>query len=190
MFYQHHSHTRYQNKKWKCIDLVCICQIVSYRFYCMCKFCPLFSRSNIFPIFISFSNWLQNIDVDTHPTHPPTPQPPTHPVFQRPPFCIVCDVSDSDTETWTNYQFRTDVGIKVRYAFKITTAIKFWGKSTSAVSTFSPIVSPSSNGLRVCACGWNELKVCSTLAYPHISSFCTMLVHVSSNQLRTANQWR
>ena len=28
----------------------------------------------------------------------------------------------------------------------------------------------------VCVCGRNELEVCTTLAYPHISSFCTMPV--------------
>ena len=28
----------------------------------------------------------------------------------------------------------------------------------------------------VCVCGWNELKVCSMLAYPRISSFHTIPV--------------
>ena len=28
----------------------------------------------------------------------------------------------------------------------------------------------------VCVCGWNKLEVCTTLAYPHISSFCIMPV--------------
>ena len=60
-----------------------------------------------------------------------------------------------------------------------------------AVSTFSPISSRSSNGMRMCMCvcvcvclcvcvcarGQNELEVCTTLAYPHISSFPTMPVY-------------
>ena len=59
-----------------------------------------------------------------------------------------------------------------------------------AMSTFSPVGSRSSDG--VCVCGWNELEVCTTMAYPHISSLCTMPVlytsthtHASSNHLRT-----
>ena len=54
------------------------------------------------------------------------------------------------------------------------------------MSTFSPVGSRSSNGMSecvcvcvcmsvcVCVCGRNELEVCTTLAYPHISSFRTM----------------
>ena len=60
-----------------------------------------------------------------------------------------------------------------------------------AMSTFSP-VSLLSNGMRVCVCvcegvcvcvcvcvhvlAQNELEMCTTLAYPHISSFSTMPV--------------
>ena len=48
------------------------------------------------------------------------------------------------------------------------------------MSTFSPVGSRSSNGMRMCVCvcvrGRNDLEVCSTLAYPHISSFRTMPV--------------
>ena len=44
-----------------------------------------------------------------------------------------------------------------------------------------------------CVCVWNELEVCTKLAYPHISSFRTTPVlytstHASSNPLRTANR--
>ena len=39
------------------------------------------------------------------------------------------------------------------------------------MSTFSPVGSPSSNGMRMCVCvcvdGWNEFEVSSMLAYPH-----------------------
>ena len=46
-----------------------------------------------------------------------------------------------------------------------------------AMSTFSPIGSWSSNGMRMCVCaslcacvcGWNELEACAMLAYPHVS---------------------
>ena len=48
-----------------------------------------------------------------------------------------------------------------------------------AMSTFRPVGSWSSNGMRerkcvcicvcLCVCGRNELEVCTTLAYPHIS---------------------
>ena len=48
----------------------------------------------------------------------------------------------------------------------------------------------------VCVCGQNELEVCTMLAYPDISSVCTMPVlytsihtHASSNHLRILN-WR
>ena len=34
----------------------------------------------------------------------------------------------------------------------------------------------------VCVCGWNELEVCTTLAYPHISSFRTMPVPYTSTR--------
>ena len=91
----------------------------------------------------------------------------------------------------------------------------FFGGGGGAMSTFSPVGSRSSNGMRmcvcvcvcvrvracvracvcVCVCGRNELEVCSTLAYPPISSFRTMPVlytrtrtHASSNHLRTANR--
>ena len=44
-------------------------------------------------------------------------------------------------------------------------------------------------------CGWNELEVCTTMHYPHISSFRAMPLlytstrtHSSSNCLRTVNQ--
>ena len=42
-----------------------------------------------------------------------------------------------------------------------------------AMSTFSPFGSQSSNGLKMCesVCGWNELEVCTVLAYIHISHF-------------------
>ena len=52
------------------------------------------------------------------------------------------------------------------------------------MSTFSPIGLLSSNGMRicvcVCVCGRNELEVCTTLAHPHFSSFCTMPVLCTS----------
>ena len=35
----------------------------------------------------------------------------------------------------------------------------------------------------VCVCVWNELEVCATLAYPHISSFCTMPVLYTSTRI-------
>ena len=46
-----------------------------------------------------------------------------------------------------------------------------------AMSTFSPVGSWYES---VCVCGRNELEVCSTLAYPHISSFCAMPVLYTS----------
>ena len=39
--------------------------------------------------------------------------------------------------------------------------------------------------MRACVCGWNELNVYATLAYPRISSFSSL--GASSNHLRTAN---
>ena len=72
----------------------------------------------------------------------------------------------------------------------------------AAMSTFSPVSSRSSDGIRmcvyvcvcVCVCGRNELQVCTMLAYPHISSFRTMSVRytstrtdTSSNHLRITN---
>ena len=51
------------------------------------------------------------------------------------------------------------------------------------MSTFSPIGSWSSNGMSVCVCGRNELEVCTTLAYPHISSFHTH-THTSPNHFK------
>ena len=56
------------------------------------------------------------------------------------------------------------------------------------VFTFSPVGSPSSNGMRMCVCGRNELEVCSTLAYPHISSFCAMPVLYTSTHTHTHPQ--
>ena len=69
-----------------------------------------------------------------------------------------------------------------------------------AMSTFSPVGSWSSNGMRISVCvvcggGWgrgrNELDVCTTLAYSHIRLFRTTLVlytskrtHPFSNYLR------
>ena len=35
----------------------------------------------------------------------------------------------------------------------------------------------------VCVCGWNELELCTTLAYPHISSFCAMPVLYTSTHI-------
>ena len=35
----------------------------------------------------------------------------------------------------------------------------------------------------VCECGWNELEVCTMLAYPHISSFCTMPMLYTSTRI-------
>ena len=49
-----------------------------------------------------------------------------------------------------------------------------------AISTFSPVNSQSSNGMRMCVCVRNELEVCTTLTYPHISSFCAMSVVYAS----------
>ena len=45
------------------------------------------------------------------------------------------------------------------------------GLGRGAMSTFNPVGSLSSNGMRmcVCVCGWNELEVCTMLAYPHMS---------------------
>ena len=37
--------------------------------------------------------------------------------------------------------------------------------NTLAVSTFSPNGSRLSNGMSVRVCGWNELEVCTVLAY-------------------------
>ena len=56
--------------------------------------------------------------------------------------------------------------------------------TTSAMSTFSPVGSRSSNGMRMCeracvracVCVRNELEICTTLAYQHISSFRSMPV--------------
>ena len=61
-----------------------------------------------------------------------------------------------------------------------------------AMSTFSPVGSRSSNGMRMCVCGWNELEICTTLAYPHISSFCTMPVpqaHTHTHPQTIWGQW-
>ena len=54
-----------------------------------------------------------------------------------------------------------------------------------AMSTISHVGSRSSNGMRmcVCVCGRNELEVCITLAYPHISSFRTMPVLYTSTHI-------
>ena len=56
-----------------------------------------------------------------------------------------------------------------------------------SMPTFSPLGSRSSNGMIVCVCVrvpacerervWNELEMCTTLTYPHISSFRTMPVY-------------
>ena len=53
----------------------------------------------------------------------------------------------------------------------------------SAISTFSSIGLWPTNSVCVCVCGGNELKVCATLAYPHISSFSTMPVYTHTNIL-------
>ena len=61
---------------------------------------------------------------------------------------------------------------------------KFTSLAIWAMSAFSPVGSRSSNSMRMCVCVcvsvsvWrqNELEVCNTLAYPHISSFRTMPV--------------
>ena len=85
---------------------------------------------------------------------------------------------------------------------------------SKAMSAFSPVGSWFSNGMsmcvcvcvckcvcvcvnvHVCLCMWNEHEVCTTLVYPHISSFRTMpvythkhtLTNASSYHLRTANR--
>ena len=49
------------------------------------------------------------------------------------------------------------------------------------MSTFSPIGS-GPQMVCLCVCGWNELEVCTTLAYPHISSFHIMpVLHAHSH---------
>ena len=79
------------------------------------------------------------------------------------------------------------------------------GLAVALTETFwqCPLLAPSVHGLQmvwecvcVCVCEWNELEVCSTLAYLHIGSFRMMAMlytstrtHTSSNHLRTAN-WR
>ena len=66
-----------------------------------------------------------------------------------------------------------------------------------AMSTFRPAGSLSSNDMKKCGCvcvclhtrmrscmyvcGWNELEVCTTLAYLYISLFCTMPVYTHTH---------
>ena len=60
------------------------------------------------------------------------------------------------------------------------------------MSTFSPVGLQSSDGMRMCVCacacvrvcGWNELNVYTTLAYPCISSFRTIHKHVHTRILK------
>ena len=63
-----------------------------------------------------------------------------------------------------------------------------------AMFSFSPIGSRSSNDMKICVCvcararacvwGRNELEVCSTLAYPHKSSFRTVPVLYTNTHTR------
>lgn len=70
------------------------------------------------------------------------------------------------------------------------------GEEPWAMSTFRPIGSRSSNDVSGCACvcRWNELEVCTMLAYIRISVHSVLCqcmhkhAHTSSNRLRTANQ--
>ena len=77
---------------------------------------------------------------------------------------------------------------------KTVAYVLFWvwhtlGVCSSAMSTFSPLSSWSSSGMKmcvcVCVCGWNELEVCTTLALPHINSFRTMPVLYTSPRTHT-----
>ena len=72
-----------------------------------------------------------------------------------------------------------------------------YNQQVTAMSTFRPAGSLSSNDMRKCVCvcvclhtrmrscmhvcGWNELEVCTTLAYLYISLFCTMPVYTHTH---------
>ena len=105
-------------------------------------------------------------------------------------LCLFSDLSVCAFAACLMCRWHSVTQSAVKLACSVSVLSSVWYHRQWAVSNFSPIGLLSSNGMRMCVlvlvcvlvCVWTEWTSCTTLAYPHISSFRAVPVLYTSTR--------